>query len=74
MERRDLVHREPCTTDNRGAWIILAPAGADAFRRSSVHHLHAIRELFVDALTPEQLDAVQDITTTLRAHRTTPRT
>jgi hypothetical protein len=36
--------------------------------------MHAIRELFVDALTPEQLDAVQDITTTLRAHRTRPRT
>ncbi|MFG1817704.1 MarR family winged helix-turn-helix transcriptional regulator [Kribbella sp. NPDC049174] len=70
MERRELIHREPCATDSRGAEIVLTSTGADAFRRSSIHHLHAVRELFVDALTPDQLDAVQDFTAALRTHRT----
>jgi DNA-binding MarR family transcriptional regulator len=70
MERRDLIHREPSATDNRGAEIHLTATGADAFRRSSIHHLHAVRELFIDALTPQQLESVQDFTTALRTHRT----
>ena len=67
MERRALIRREECMTDSRGAEIVLTETGLDAFRRASVPHLRAIRELFVDALTPEQLDAVQDIAATLRA-------
>ncbi|MBB5790175.1 MarR family winged helix-turn-helix transcriptional regulator [Jiangella mangrovi] len=67
MERRGLVRREPCETDNRGAWVVLTPSGADAFRRSSVTHLHDVRELFVDALTVQQLAAVADATAALQA-------
>lgn len=66
MERRTLVRREPCETDNRGAWVVLTAEGADAFRRSSVVHLHDVRELFVDALTAEQLAAVAGITAALQ--------
>ena len=66
MERRGLVDRVPCETDNRGAWIVLTSAGAGAFRRSSVRHLHAVRELFVDTLTADQLAAVADVTAALR--------
>jgi DNA-binding MarR family transcriptional regulator len=69
MERRELIRREDCVTDNRGAEIILTPVGSDAFRSANVPHLHAIRELFVDALTPQQLTAARDIAEALRAHR-----
>jgi DNA-binding MarR family transcriptional regulator len=68
MERRGLIAREECITDNRGAEIVLVAAGADAFRASNAPHLHAIRELFVDALSPEQLTAAEDIANTLREH------
>jgi DNA-binding MarR family transcriptional regulator len=68
MEGRGLIRREECVTDSRGAEVVLTPEGADAFRRASAPHLHAIRELFVDALTPEQLDAAGEIATALRAH------
>ena len=54
MERRGLVRREECATDNRGAEVVLSTAGAEAFRAATVPHLRAVRELFVDALTPEQ--------------------
>src|SRR3981189_143238 len=48
---------EECPTDSRGAEGVLEPAGAEAFREATVPHLRAIRELFVDALTADQLAA-----------------
>jgi DNA-binding MarR family transcriptional regulator len=67
MEGRGLIRREECATDNRGAEAVLTPAGADAFRRASAPHLHAIQDLFVTALTDEQLASVEGITAALRA-------
>jgi DNA-binding MarR family transcriptional regulator len=68
MEKRGMVAREDCATDNRGAEIVLTAEGRDAFRRSTRPHLHAIREHFVDALTPDQLTALGDAAVTLRRH------
>lgn len=67
MERRELIRREECAADSRGAEIVLTPTGLQAFRGSTVPHLRAVRELFVDALTPEQLIAAGDLAATLRA-------
>jgi DNA-binding MarR family transcriptional regulator len=66
MERRGLIRREDCATDNRGAEVVLTSDGAAAFRRATVPHLMAVRELFVDALTPDQLEAADEIATALR--------
>ena len=68
MERRGLIRREECLTDSRGAEVVLEPSGAEAFHGATVPHLTAIRELFVDALTPAQLTAAGDIAAALRAH------
>jgi DNA-binding MarR family transcriptional regulator len=67
MEKRGLVSRDPCAADGRGAEVVLAPHGADCFRRATVPHLRAVRELFIDPLSPEQLAAAEDIAATLRA-------
>ncbi|PJJ70502.1 DNA-binding MarR family transcriptional regulator [Diaminobutyricimonas aerilata] len=67
MEKRGLLVREGCATDNRGAEITLTPVGSDAFRSASSPHLRAIRELFIDALTPEQLAAAGEIAEALQA-------
>ncbi|MEV6639287.1 MarR family transcriptional regulator [Amycolatopsis sp. NPDC051371] len=67
MEKRALIRREECRTDNRGAEVVLTPEGAAAFRGATVPHLTAVRELFVDALTPEQLTAAGEIAAALRA-------
>lgn len=67
MERRGLIRRVECATDNRGAEAVLTDDGARAFRRATLPHLGAVREMFVDALTPEQMAAAQDIATALRA-------
>ena len=68
MERRGLIRREECATDSRGAEVVIETAGADAFHAATVPHLRAVRELFVDALTPEQLTAAGEIATALRDH------
>ncbi|WP_265522680.1 MarR family winged helix-turn-helix transcriptional regulator [Oerskovia flava] len=68
MEKRGLVRREACPDDVHGIDVLLTDSGAEAFRSSSVPHLRAIRELFIDALTPEQLAQVDDIAAALRHH------
>jgi DNA-binding MarR family transcriptional regulator len=72
MQRRQLIQREECTTDNRGAEVVLEPAGAEAFHGATVPHLRAVRELFVDALTTDQLTAAGEIAAALRAHLSRP--
>jgi DNA-binding MarR family transcriptional regulator len=72
MEQRGLIRRENCLTDSRGAEAVLTTEGAAAFRRASPPHLHAIQELFVGALTAEQLEAVSEISRALSAHLEQP--
>ncbi|WP_158847536.1 MarR family winged helix-turn-helix transcriptional regulator [Saccharothrix deserti] len=67
MERRGLIRREECATDSRGAEVVLDPTGAEAFRGATVPHLRAVRELFVDALTSEQLLAAAEVAGAIRA-------
>ena len=68
MEKRGLVGHDPCAADGRGAEVVLAAHGSDCFRRATIPHLRAVRELFIDALTSEQLAAADDIAGTLRRH------
>ncbi|MGA8456994.1 MAG: MarR family transcriptional regulator [Streptosporangiaceae bacterium] len=68
MERRGLIRREECLADSRGAEVVLTTDGAAAFRHATVPHLRAVRELFVDAFAPDQLDTIASIASTLRAH------
>lgn len=58
METRGLIAREKCSTDNRGADIVLTPEGASLFRKASAPHLHAVQSLFVDALSADQIDQI----------------
>lgn len=68
MESRGLVRREKCSTDNRGADIVLTDEGASLFRRASAPHLRDVYELFVEALTPELLAQVDAVNGALRQH------
>lgn len=68
MEKRGLVHRAPCPDDVHGIDVQLTDLGAEAFRHGSVPHLRDVHQLFVKALSPEQLARVDEFTTTLRRH------
>jgi len=68
MEKRGLVRREPCAEDARGARVVLTDDGARAFRASTVPHLRAVKEVFVDALSPAQLTALGEAAAAMRRH------
>ena len=68
MEKRGLVRREPCPEDARGQNVVLTDPGARAFRASTLPHLRAIKDVFVDALTPEQLASLGEAATATRSH------
>lgn len=68
MERRGLISRDDCPTDNRGAEISLTEEGAESFRRATAPHAKAIKRHFADALTPEQFEALADILRALQNH------
>jgi len=68
MEKRGLIRREECAVDTRGAEVVLVPAGFEAFHRATVPHLAAVEELFIAALSDEELAAAATLTRALRAH------
>ena len=58
MEERGLVAKEKCDFDRRGAFVVLTGPGREAIEAAAPAHVDAVRQLFVDHLTPGQLDAV----------------
>jgi len=68
MEKRRLIQRVPCADDVHGVDVTATASGREAFRAGSVPHLRAVRELFVDALTPQQLANLDDISVALGRH------
>ncbi len=71
MEKRALARREECLTDNRGAIVVLTETGADAFWRASVPQMQAVKDLFANALTPAQVNALADVLDSLKHHLAT---
>lgn len=65
MERRGLVRREECTTDARGAFVVITDAGRTTIEAAAPRHVEHVRRWFVDALSSQQLDALGDIVTTV---------
>jgi DNA-binding MarR family transcriptional regulator len=60
MGARGLVRKERCNTDRRGAFVVVTQQGRRAIESAAPGHVTAVRKLFVDRLTPSQLDAVAD--------------
>ncbi|MFI0423720.1 MarR family winged helix-turn-helix transcriptional regulator [Spongiactinospora sp. 9N601] len=54
MSRRGLVTREPC--GSRGIYAVLTDEGFAALKKAVPGHGKEIRRLFIDRLTPEELD------------------
>jgi DNA-binding MarR family transcriptional regulator len=65
MEQRGLVTREDCTSDGRGAFVVLTDAGLRAIQDAAPGHVASVRRHFIDLLSREQLDALAEITQTV---------
>jgi DNA-binding MarR family transcriptional regulator len=60
MAGRDLVAKEKCDSDRRGAFVVVTHDGRRVIEAAAPGHVDAVRRLFVDRLTPDQLDAIGD--------------
>jgi DNA-binding MarR family transcriptional regulator len=61
MAARGLVDKEPCDEDRRGAFVVITPHGQATIEAAAPGHVRAVRELFVDRLSPAQLDQLRSI-------------
>jgi DNA-binding MarR family transcriptional regulator len=67
MQRRGHVRREECTMDGRGAFIALTDAGRAAIEAAAPGHVEAVRHLFLDRLTRQQMAALNRISSQVLA-------
>jgi DNA-binding MarR family transcriptional regulator len=67
MAKRDLVVREDCEEDARGAMVRLTDAGRAAITAAAPSHVEAVRQYFLDALTSEEVETLGTAFGRLRA-------
>ena len=58
MAGRGLVTKERCGDDRRGSFVVATGAGREELAAAAPGHVAAVRRLFLDRLTPAQLDAL----------------
>ena len=68
LEETGWVLRRPCEHDKRGQLAELTETGMAALEAAAPGHVGAVRRALFDALTPEQVAALRDISDTLVAH------
>src|SRR5829696_1956947 len=63
MQRRGLVERKECTEDGRGAFITVTDAGRRTIEAAAPGHVEAVRRLFFDGLSPDEVRTLERLTT-----------
>ncbi len=58
MTGRGLLRKERCDGDRRGAFVVATETGRKAIEAAAPHHVAMVRRLFIDPLTPGELDAI----------------
>lgn len=58
MQRRGLVERTESPDDGRGAIVAITPKGRAAIEQAAPRHVEAVRSLFFDRLTSDQVAAL----------------
>ncbi|MEU7926222.1 MarR family transcriptional regulator [Micromonospora sp. NPDC049801] len=58
MQQRGLVTRQECPDDARGAIVVLTRAGRNAIEAAAPGHVSAVRQHFLDLLTPAEVEAL----------------
>lgn len=61
MATRGLVQKERCDDDRRGAFVVLTKKGAKEIEAAAPGHVRTVRHLFVDRLTPGDLEVIATV-------------
>lgn len=67
MAERGLITKEECEEDRRGAFVVVTGHGKEEITGAAPGHVDAVRQLFVDQLTPGQLDTIASAAETVLA-------
>lgn len=68
MEQRGLVQRAGCSSDLRGAYIVLTDSGFAAIRAAAPDHVESVRAHLIDLLSPAELAALVSIGAKVAGH------
>jgi DNA-binding MarR family transcriptional regulator len=68
MAGRGLVKKERCDSDRRGSFVAVTAKGRTEIESAAPGHLRTVRALFIDRLTPGQLDAIATAAETVLSH------
>jgi DNA-binding MarR family transcriptional regulator len=60
LEKAGLVRRRQCLGGPRAVYAVLTDAGFEVLKRAAPGHVNTVRELLIDVLTPEELEAVSN--------------
>lgn len=58
MADRGLVKKERCPSDRRGAFVTVTKKGRKEIEAAAPGHVRSVRRLFIDKLTPDELDVI----------------
>ena len=67
LESRGLVSRRPCQGDGRGGLVFLTEVGKQLFDEAALVQRDVIRRLFLDDITPEEIDMLTGLFTRVSA-------
>ena len=67
MQTRELITRETCEQDSRGTELAITEAGRNLMREATGPHFAALKELFANTLSPQEIDQLAKITGKLAA-------
>ncbi|MGW2831508.1 MarR family winged helix-turn-helix transcriptional regulator [Streptomyces sp. NPDC001286] len=67
MQNRNLIRRERCPTDQRGAIVVIAAQGRTLIEKAAPQHLADVRKVLIDHMTPEQMDLLSDLSAQVEA-------
>ncbi|MFE7753337.1 MarR family winged helix-turn-helix transcriptional regulator [Streptomyces sp. NPDC057428] len=61
MQNRNLIRRERCATDQRGAVVVITEQGRTLIETAAPLHLADVRNVLIDHVTPAQMDLLSEL-------------
>jgi len=71
-QKAGLINREPNPADARSTMVCLLPVGRDAIEKAAPGHVADVRRVFLDLLTPAELDQLTILPERILHHLVTP--
>jgi DNA-binding MarR family transcriptional regulator len=61
MQNRNLIRRERCATDQRGAVVVITEQGRTFIEAAAPLHVADVRNVLIDHVTPAQMDLLSEL-------------